>query len=280
MKLVFFGTPDFAVPALQSLTNSPHQILSVVTNPDKKSGRGLKINYSPVKQACCKLGHEVIQPDNLIDKDFLNHLKQINPEIYVVVAFKILPEILLNIPPYGAINLHASLLPKYRGAAPINHAILNGEKETGLTTFQLKKKADTGNILQQKSIPIPSSATTGDIYCQLADLGGEILIKTLDGIENGSLLSRPQDEKLATAAPKISSNDILIALDIEGFEVSTGSACSSGKIEPSRTLGAMGLSDSILKSAVRVSLGPYNTYEEAKIFAKAVSKIKKRFLHT
>ena len=210
MKLVFFGTPDFAVPSLQSLHESPHEVLSVVTNPDKKSGRGLKLNSSPVKKTGESLGLDIIQPDDLRDKNFISYLKQINPDIYVVVAFKILPEMLLSIPALGAINLHASLLPKYRGAAPINHAILNGDTKTGLTTFQLKKKVDTGNILLQKSVPISESATLGDLYNQLSILGGDILINTLNGIENQSITPEPQNENFASKAPKISPKDALI----------------------------------------------------------------------
>ncbi len=210
MKLVFFGTPDFAVPSLQSLHESPHEVLSVVTNPDKKSGRGLKLNSSPVKKTGEALGLEIVQPDDLKDEEFISYLKQINPDIYVVVAFKILPEMLLSIPPAGAINLHASLLPKYRGAAPINHAVLNGENTTGLTTFQLAKKVDTGKILLQKSIPISDSATAGDLYYQLSEIGGELLNDTLNGIENQSLSPQRQNEALVTKAPKITPNDALV----------------------------------------------------------------------
>ncbi|MDP6570796.1 MAG: methionyl-tRNA formyltransferase [Candidatus Marinimicrobia bacterium] len=210
MKLVFFGTPDFAVPSLQSLHASPHEVLSVVTNPDKKSGRGLKLNSSPVKKTGESLGLDIIQPDDLKDENFISYLKQINPDIYVVVAFKILPEMLLTLPVAGAINLHASLLPKYRGAAPINHAILNGETQTGLTTFQLKKKVDTGNILLQKTIPISRTATVGDLYYQLSQMGGDILIDTLNGIEKKSITPQPQNEIYTSSAPKISAKDALI----------------------------------------------------------------------
>ncbi|MDP6852373.1 MAG: methionyl-tRNA formyltransferase [Candidatus Marinimicrobia bacterium] len=219
MKLVFFGTPDFAVPSLQSLHASPHEVLSVVTNPDKKSGRGLKLNSSPVKKTGESLGLDIIQPDDLKDENFISYLKQINPDIYVVVAFKILPEMLLTLPVAGAINLHASLLPKYRGAAPINHAILNGETQTGLTTFQLKKKVDTGNILLQKTIPISRTATVGDLYYQLSQMGGDILIDTLNGIEKKSITPQPQNEIYTSSAPKISAKDALIDWKNSAIEI-------------------------------------------------------------
>ena len=149
MKLVFFGTPEFAVPSLKALYYSSHDVLGVVTNPDTMSGRGLRLNTSSIKKYAEKLKIPILQPDDLNDNNFLSTIKQIKADIYVVVAYKILPEPILFIPVLGAVNLHASLLPKYRGAAPINHAILNGEEYTGITTFIIQNKVDTGDILLQ-----------------------------------------------------------------------------------------------------------------------------------
>ena len=158
MKLVFFGTPDFAVPSLCALHESHHEVIGVVTNPDKKSGRGQKVQSSPVKITAEKYGYTIFQPKDLRNNDFISQIKQIKSDIYVVVAFKILPKSILKIPQKGAVNLHASLLPMFRGAAPINHAILNGETKTGVTTFQIQKSVDTGDILLQHIISLNNSS--------------------------------------------------------------------------------------------------------------------------
>ena len=210
MKLVFFGTPDFAVPTLDALHDSSHEILGVVTSPDKRSGRGLKVKPSAIKISAEKYGLPIYQPESTGSKQLHSILKQINPDIYVVVAYKILPESILNIPPRGAVNLHASLLPKYRGAAPVNHAILNGETETGLTTFLIQKKVDTGDLLLQQSLPIDNSVTTGEALSKLSFLGADLVIKTLDALAQNKIKPIKQDGDKATFAPKISVLDCKI----------------------------------------------------------------------
>jgi methionyl-tRNA formyltransferase len=210
MKLVFFGTPDFAVPTLDALHDSSHEILGVVTSPDKKSGRGLKIKSSVIKKNAEKYGFPVYQPESTRNKQLHSILKEINPDIYVVVAYKILPESILNIPHRGAVNLHASLLPKYRGAAPVNHAILNGETETGLTTFLIQKKVDTGDLLLQQSLPIDNSITTGETLSKLSFLGADLVIKTLDALVKNTIKPIKQDGTKATFAPKINVQDCKI----------------------------------------------------------------------
>jgi len=210
MNLVFFGTPDFAIPTLNTLYNSPHNILRVVTIPDKKSGRGLNYYSSSVKKYAKMLNIPILEPNNLEDKEFLKELELIKPDIYIVVAFRILPKSLLKIPLRGAVNLHASLLPKYRGAAPINHAILNGEKTTGVTTFYIKQKVDTGDILLQHKINIYKDSTAGELMKDLANIGAEIMLKTLDGISNNSITIKEQNHNISSLAPKININDCQI----------------------------------------------------------------------
>ena len=210
MKLVFFGTPDFAVPTLDALHDSSHEILGVVTSPDKKSGRGLKVKSAAIKKSAEKYSLPIYQPESTGSEQLHSILKQINPDIYVVVAYKILPESILNIPPRGAVNLHASLLPKYRGAAPVNHAILNGETETGLTTFLIQKKVDTGDLLLQQTLPIDNSVTTGEVLSKLSFLGADLVIKTLDALAQNKIKPIKQDGDKATFAPKISVQDCKI----------------------------------------------------------------------
>ena len=210
MKLVFFGTPDFAVPTLDALHDSSHEILGVVTSPDKKSGRGLKVTSAAIKNSAEKYSLPIYQPESTGSEQLHSILKQINPDIYVVVAYKILPESILNIPPRGAVNLHASLLPKYRGAAPVNHAILNGETETGLTTFLIQKKVDTGDLLLQQSLPIDNSVTAGEALSKLSFLGADLVIKTLDALAQNKIKPIKQDGDKATFAPKISVQDCKI----------------------------------------------------------------------
>jgi len=211
MKLLFFGTPEFAVPTLHCLHESSHEILGVVTSPDKKSGRGLNIQSSSVKTTAKELGLPIYQPDYLLNNKFISDIKKINPDIYVVVAYKILPNSILRIPCRGAVNLHASLLPKYRGAAPVNHAILNGETETGLTTFLIQNKVDTGDLLLQERIYIDTFTTAGEVLEQLASIGANLIIKTLDGLINDTITPRKQNDNSATFAPKIRAEDCRIA---------------------------------------------------------------------
>ena len=210
MKLVFFGTPSFALPTLEKLYNSKHKILSIITSPDSKSGRGLKIHYSPVKKFAIKNTLLTKQPLSFKDEKLINFLKNLNADIFIVVAFKILPEEILNIPKYGSINLHASLLPKYRGAAPVHHAILNGDNILGLTTFFLNKNTDTGDILLQNKININNNDTTGEALEKLSKVGSDLVCDTIEGIRNKTIISKKQDNTKATSAPKIKVIDCKI----------------------------------------------------------------------
>lgn len=205
MNILFMGTPGFAVPSLQAIHNSEHKVIGIVTVPDKPKGRGLKLAESPVKQYAKENGLKVLQPVKLKDADFTNEIKSLNPDLIVVVAFRILPPEIFKLPKYGSINLHASLLPKYRGAAPINWAIINGEKETGVTTFFLKDKVDTGNIILRQSVEITDDDNAGTLHDKLMDIGSFVLLKTIDLIDaaNGNPEIKYQDETLASPAPKI-----------------------------------------------------------------------------
>jgi methionyl-tRNA formyltransferase len=211
MKIVFMGTPVFARRPLEYLAkNTRHELLAVVTGPDKPVGRGRKLQPTAVKAAAIDLNLPIFTPDSLKDENFLESMKKIGADIFVVVAFRILPENLFTFPEFGSINLHGSLLPKYRGAAPINWAIINGETETGLTTFFLKKKVDTGNIIYQEKTDIAPNETFDDIYLKLSKLAGPVIEKTLELIETGEVKEIAQDNFLATPAPKIQPEDCLI----------------------------------------------------------------------
>lgn len=215
MKIVFMGTPGFAVPTLDILYNSKYDIPAVVTVPDKKKGRGLQISFSEVKTYALEKGLNLMQPESLKDNDFINEIKKIKPDIILVVAFRILPVEVFTIPEYGSINLHASLLPKYRGAAPINRAIMNGEKETGVTTFFLKEKVDTGNIILQKTLKINEDDDAGTLHDKLSLLGAEAVLETVRMIEKGNVELKIQDENHVSSAPKIFREDCNINWDNE-----------------------------------------------------------------
>lgn len=205
------GTPEFARRPLEYLYHSArHEIVAVVTGPDKPAGRGRRMISTAVKQTAEGLNLPVLTPQSLKDNKFIEEIKSVGADIFVVVAFRILPEKLFTIPPYGSINLHGSLLPKYRGAAPINWAIINGEKETGLTTFFLKKMVDTGNIIYQEKIAIGEDETYDELYIRMAELAGPVIEKTLDLIQAGKAEPVEQDEGLATPAPKLTPFDGLI----------------------------------------------------------------------
>jgi methionyl-tRNA formyltransferase len=203
MKIIFMGTPEFAVPALDALVGSHHDVLAVVTAPDKPKGRGQAMAMSDVKKRALELGLPIFQPEKLKDPLFLKTLQAFNPDIFVVVAFRILPPEVYILPTYGAINAHASLLPKYRGAAPIHWAVYHGEKETGVTVFQIDKKVDTGRIILQERIPILEDYTTGNLYTILQQLSADALIKALDMLENDKVNTILQDDAVATPAPKV-----------------------------------------------------------------------------
>ncbi len=186
-KIIFMGTPEFAVASLDALVKSGCNIICVITAPDKPAGRGMKPHESAVKKYALEKSLKTLQPEKLKHPDFLNELKKINADMQVVVAFRMLPEAVWNMPHMGTINLHASLLPQYRGAAPINWAIINGEKETGLTTFKLQHEIDTGNILMQEKLFIDDDETAGELHNRMKNAGAELLVKTVSGLVDGSL---------------------------------------------------------------------------------------------
>ncbi|RMF64259.1 MAG: methionyl-tRNA formyltransferase [Calditrichaeota bacterium] len=202
MKIVFMGTPAFAVPSLSTLHESRHQIVAVVTQPDRAAGRGLKLRASPVKLAAEQLGLPVLQPESLAAPDFVQRLQGLDADLFAVVAFRILPESIFTIPPKGTVNLHASLLPKYRGAAPINWAIINGETRTGVTTILIRKEVDAGDILLQRETEIGEDETAGELHDRLAQLGAEVLLETVEGLDAGTLTPKRQEGEV-TRAPKL-----------------------------------------------------------------------------
>jgi methionyl-tRNA formyltransferase len=204
LRIVFMGTPEFAVPMLDILFHSQHQIVGVITAPDKPAGRGMQLSESDVKKYGVANGLNILQPEKLKNEAFLNELRVLNADLFVVVAFRMLPELVWNMPPLGTINLHASLLPNYRGAAPINWAIINGEKETGVTTFKLQHEIDTGEIIQREKIAIRDDETVGELYHELMDIGKDVLLKTVNAIASGNYPLLPQDHITDVKhAPKI-----------------------------------------------------------------------------
>ena len=209
-KLIFFGTPSFAVSSLDKI-NSKFIVDYVVTSPDKRSGRGQKLNESDVKKYTLKNKIKTLQPSNLMDEEFINQIKDLKPDLIIVVAFRKLPTEVFNIPKHGTINLHASLLPNYRGAAPINWCLMNGEIKTGVTTFYINEKIDQGDILLQKEIMIKNEDDFGSLYTKLSEVGAELVVKTVEGIFNNSLKPIKQifidDLKLA---PKLNSQNTRI----------------------------------------------------------------------
>jgi methionyl-tRNA formyltransferase len=210
LRIVFMGTPEFAVTILDAILKSQHEVIGVVTVADKPAGRGQKIKESAVKVYAKSKNLVILQPEKLKDEQFLSELKELKADIFVVVAFRMLPEIVWEMPPKGTFNLHASLLPKYRGAAPINWAIMNGETETGVTTFFINQIIDTGSILAQENISISENITAGELHDELMHLGASLTVETLDKISIGDIHSIPQDEELAKNlphAPKIFKAD-------------------------------------------------------------------------
>ncbi|HKZ37515.1 MAG TPA: methionyl-tRNA formyltransferase, partial [Chryseolinea sp.] len=204
LRIIFMGTPEFAVPSLEILIKNNYEVVAVVTAPDKPQGRGQKIVYSPVKECALKYNISVLQPTNLKSPEFLNELKSYQANLQIIVAFRMLPEVVWAMPAIGTFNLHASLLPQYRGAAPINWAIINGEKETGATTFFLKHEIDTGSIIFQEKEPILEEDTVGTLYERLMKKGAELVLKTVQAIEENNYPSVPQTESNEIKhAPKI-----------------------------------------------------------------------------
>jgi methionyl-tRNA formyltransferase len=203
LNIVFMGSPEFAVPSLEALHNSEHNILAVVSNPDKRRGRRGKPEPTIVKKRAQELGLETLDAEDVKSDSFASDLESLQPDLLVVVAFRVLPPHILAIPKMGSINLHASLLPRYRGAAPIHWAVMKGEKETGCTIFFLDEKVDTGNILKQKKAPIGPNETTGELYNKLKVMGASLLAEAVDEIADGTAVSKPQENELATPAPKL-----------------------------------------------------------------------------
>lgn len=214
------GTPDFAVASLDAICHSSHEVVGVVTVPDRPTGRGLKMTSSAVKQYAEQHGLPILQPEKLRDPQFLEDLKAWQADIFVVVAFRMLPQCVWAMPPQGTFNLHASLLPQYRGAAPINWAIINGERETGVTTFMLNERIDEGRMLLQRRCDIPDSDTAETLHDRLAEMGRSLVVETLDGIESHSLtpFSQPVVEN-PNLAPKIFKTDCAIPWDKSGEEI-------------------------------------------------------------
>lgn len=192
LKVVFFGTPEFAKNSLKAIHESNHEVVGVVTVADKASGRGQKIHESPVKTYAVDNNLRVFQPEKLRNPEFLNEIKSLNADVFVVVAFRMMPKILFELPEMGTFNLHASLLPDYRGAAPINYAIINGEKKTGATTFFINEKIDEGNILLQEEIEISADENAGMLHNRLMEMGAKLVVKTLDGLADNSIQEKPQ----------------------------------------------------------------------------------------
>ncbi|HWP93598.1 MAG TPA: methionyl-tRNA formyltransferase [Thermodesulfobacteriota bacterium] len=208
MKIIFMGTPEFAVPSLQALIDSGDEIVAVVCQPDKPKGRGLDVTAPPTKVIAEKQGIPVLQPQKIKTEEFFNELKKLSPDLICVAAYgKILPKNILDLPPHGCINVHASILPKYRGAAPINWAIIRGEKVTGITTMKMDEGMDTGDMLLKKEIPIEDEDTGETLSQKLSLIGAELLIETIKLLKEGRLNPTPQDHSQATYAPMLKKED-------------------------------------------------------------------------
>ncbi|KMQ65751.1 methionyl-tRNA formyltransferase [Chryseobacterium angstadtii] len=192
LKVVFLGTPEFAKTSLEAIHQSSHEVVGVVTVADKASGRGQKINQSPVKIYAAENNIPVFQPEKLRNPEFLEELRKLDADVFVVVAFRMMPKVLFEMPKMGTFNLHASLLPDYRGAAPINYAVINGEEKTGATTFFINEKIDEGNILLQEEIPVLPDENAGSLHDRLMEMGSQLVVKTLDGLAQNAITERPQ----------------------------------------------------------------------------------------
>jgi methionyl-tRNA formyltransferase len=224
LRIVFFGTPEFAVATLGSLLINGFNVVGVVTSPDKPSGRGRKITHSAVKIFSESNFIPVFQPQNLQDINFINNLKQLKGDIFIVVAFRMLPEEIWKMPPMGTVNLHASLLPHYRGAAPINHVLINGETKTGITTFLIDNEIDTGKILLREEVSISPEENAGDLHDKLMKLGARLVIETIIGLTGNTITATPQSQLLKPGekiklAPKIYPDDCIINWNKDSYEV-------------------------------------------------------------
>ena len=193
MRIIYFGTPEIAASQLEAILAAGYDVPAVVTTPDRPAGRGKQMHASEVKECALKHGLPVLQPEKLKDEAFVEQLRSYNADLFVVVAFRMLPEVIWSMPPKGTINLHASLLPQYRGAAPINHAIINGEKETGLTTFILDKEIDTGAMIMQEKSAIGDKMNAGELHDAMMHLGNDVIVKTIKMIEEGKVQAQSQN---------------------------------------------------------------------------------------
>tara|TARA_B100000131_G_scaffold305366_1_gene331282 strand:- start:51 stop:1004 length:954 start_codon:yes stop_codon:yes gene_type:complete len=211
-KIIFMGTAQFAIPCIDNIKKNNFNLIAVVTSPDKPAGRGLKISESPVKEYAKKNQLNLLQPVNLKDSNFINQIRRLKPDLIVVVAFRMLPEILWSIPTFGSINVHASLLPNYRGAAPINWAIINGEKQTGVTTFFINDRIDTGDVIGQSKIDINKNENAGELHNSLMRLGADLLIKSIDKIFSSkeNISTKQLEVKNLKAAPKLNKTNCKI----------------------------------------------------------------------
>ena len=227
LRIIFMGTPDFAVPSLKILLENGYDVAAVVTAPDKPAGRGMQISESEVKKFAMSHNLKIFQPEKLKNPSFIAELKVLNANLQIVVAFRMLPEVVWNMPPMGTINLHGSLLPQYRGAAPINWAIINGEKETGVTTFKLQHEIDTGNILLQEKIKIGDTETAGELYDRMKKTGAKLLLQTIENLSGDKLKEIPQDKYETTSgseeklhhAPKLSAETCEIQWEKKANEI-------------------------------------------------------------
>jgi methionyl-tRNA formyltransferase len=210
MRLLFMGTPEFAVPSLRILLDHSYEVAGVVTAPDKPRGRGQQVSCTPIKEFALQHHLTLLQPENLKDSKLVSDIRQLAPDLAIVVAFRVLPRELYTIPTLGSFNLHASLLPKYRGAAPIHWAIMNGEKESGVSTFFLQDQVDTGSVLLQARVKIGEDETAGELHDTLSEVGAEMVLQTVRLIELGKAQPRLQDDARACPAPKIFKNDCRI----------------------------------------------------------------------
>src|SRR6185312_699111 len=201
LRIIFMGTPEFAVPSLNKIYEAGYDIAAVITAPDKPAGRGMQLTQSAIKKYALEKGLKILQPEKLKSPKFIEELKSLKADLQVVVAFRMLPEIVWNMPPIGTVNLHGSLLPEYRGAAPINWAIINGEKETGVSTFKLQDQIDTGNILLQEKIPVSETDTAGTLHDRMMIVGAELLLKTIRQLEKGILKEIPQPSTSSVEPP-------------------------------------------------------------------------------
>jgi methionyl-tRNA formyltransferase len=218
MNIIFMGTPDFAIPALEEI-NKHFNVSAVVTTPDKPKGRGKKLSPSPIKEKAIELGLPILQPESLKSPEFAEQIKELNPDIICVIAFKILPPAVYEVAKIASFNIHGSLLPRYRGAAPINRAIINGDTETGLTSFILQRKVDTGDILLKSKTEIPDDASFGDMYEKLKSMAPQLAIDTIELLKSGDYSPLTQDENDATPAPKIFKQDCEINWDMPAKDV-------------------------------------------------------------